>query len=184
MLFRYFSKGTQLCREHRQHHFGVYLRAQPLQGGICQTHRLPCLCPLYRGAGAAAQASRRHGAEIGQQSRSGSFILFVGGKQHGGGVAVPGGSGAGKLQRLFHLCGAGFVPGNGQHRADMTIEQLTVQCGCFFVYPLRRAVAGAVGGGYRCHRKADAAAADGGQHAGQRIRREQEQHPPRRKGWC
>ena len=61
----------------------------------------------------------------------------------------------------------------------MTIEQLTVQCSCFFVHALRCAVAGAVGRGHRRHRKADAAAADGGQHAGQRIRREQEQHPLR-----
>ena len=178
--FVIFSKGTQLCRKHREHHFGVHLCAQPLQGGICQTYRLPRLCALHRGAGTAAQTSCCHGAKIGQQGGCGGFILFVSGKQHGGGVAVPGGGSAGKFQRLFHLCSAGFVPGDRQHRADMTIEQLTVECGCFFIHPLRRAVAGAVGGGHRCHRKADAAAADSGQHTGQRIRREQEQHPLRR----
>ena len=107
-----FLNGAQLCRKHREHHLGVHLCAQPLQGGICQTYRLPRLCALHRGAGAAAQSRRCHGAEIGQQGRSRRLVLFVGGKQHSGGVAIPGGSGAGKLQRLFHLCGAGFVPGN------------------------------------------------------------------------
>ena len=87
MLFRYLN-GAQLCRKHRQHHFGVYLCAQPLQCGICQTHRLPRLCALHRGAGAAAQTCRCHSAEIGQQGGGDRFILFVGGKQHGGGVAV------------------------------------------------------------------------------------------------
>ena len=90
-----FLKGAQLCREHREHHLGVHLCAQPLQCGVCQTYRLPRLCALHRGAGAAAQTCRCHGAEIGQQSRSGSFILFVGGKQHSGSVAIAGGSGAG-----------------------------------------------------------------------------------------
>ena len=98
MLFRYLN-GAQLCRKHRQHHFGVYLCAQPLQGGICQTHRLPRLCALHRGAGTAAQTSCCHGAEIGQQGGGGRFILFIGGKQHGGSVAIPGGSGAGDPAR-------------------------------------------------------------------------------------
>ena len=42
------------------------------------------------------------------------------------------------------------------------------------------AVAGTVRRGHRRDGKADAAAADGGQHPGQRIGREQEQHPLRR----
>ena len=126
--------------------------------------------------GAAAQACRRHGAEIRQQGRRTGLVLFKGGQQHGGGIAVVGGGRLCQLQGLFHLRGAGFVPGGSQHRADVAVEQFTVQGRRLFVHPLRDAVAGALLRRDRGHRKADAAAADGGQNACQRIRREQEQH--------
>jgi diaminopimelate epimerase len=49
-----FLKGAQLCREHREHHLGVHLCAQPLQCGVCQTYRLPRLCALHRADGLIA----------------------------------------------------------------------------------------------------------------------------------
>ena len=58
----------------------------------------------------------------------------------------------------------------------MAIEQLTVQGGILAVHPLCGAVAGTIGGGNGSHRKADAAAPDGGQNARQRIRRQQKKH--------
>ena len=69
---------------------------------------------------------RRHGAEIRQQGRRTGLVLFKGGQQHGGGIAVVGGGRLCQLQGLFHLRGAGFVPGGSQHRADVAVEQFTV----------------------------------------------------------
>ena len=116
-----FLKGAQLCRKHRQHHLGVHLCAQPLQGSVCQTYRLPRLCALHRGAGAAAQSRRCHSAEIGQQGGGSRFILFVGGKQHRGGVAIAGGSGAGTLQPQAGGCSVsskGIIHGMNAYRGD------------------------------------------------------------------
>ena len=125
---------------------------------------------------AAPQPGGRYGPKIGQQRGGPGLVFFVGRQQHGGGIAVPVLRGLGQLKGFFHLLPPGVVPGRRQHCADVPIEQLTVESGGFAVHPLRRAVAGAVGRGDRSHRKADAAAADGGQHPCQRVRRQQKQH--------
>ena len=113
-------------------------------------------------------------------ARRTGFLLFVTGQQDGGGVAVLRGGGLGQRQGLFHLLAAGVVPRGGQHCADVAVEKLAVQGRRLGVHPLLRAVAGAVGRGDGGHGKADAAAPDGGQHARQRIRRQQKEHAFRR----
>ena len=88
--------------------------------------------------------------------------------------------GLGQRQGLFHLFPAGVVPGGGKHCADVAVEQLTVEPGLLFVHALPDAPLGAFFGTDRGHGEADAAAADGGQHTGQRICRQQEEHAFRR----
>ena len=88
--------------------------------------------------------------------------------------------GLGQRQGLFHLFPAGVVPGGGKHCADVAVEQLTVELGLLFVHALPDAPPGAFLGADRGHGEADAAAADGGQHTGQRICRQQEEHAFRR----
>ena len=130
--------------------------------------------------GALPQARCRHRTEVRQQGGGTGLVLFVGGQQTGCGIAVTVSSGLCQLQGLFHLRGAGFVLCGGKHRANVPVEQFAVQRGRLFVHPLCGAVAGALLRRDRSHCKADAAAADGGQHTCQRIRRKQEQHPLRR----
>ena len=151
-----------------------------LDGRIRQRESLLRRFPLEWGMGAALQPGRGYGPEIGQQSDGSGFVFFVGRKQHTGGIAVPAGGSFGKGKSLIHLCAACLVLRRGQHRADVPIEQFAVQSRVFFLHPLRRAVAGTLCRGDRSHRKADAAAPDGGQNAGQRICCQEEKHPFRR----
>ena len=129
---------------------------------------------------ALPQARCRHRTEVRQQGGGTGFVLLIRSQQQGGGIAVTVSGSLCQLQRLFHLRRAGFVLCRCKHRADVSIEQLAVQRGGLFVHPLRGAIAGALLRRDRRHGKADAAAADGGQHACQRIGCEQEQHPLRR----
>ena len=148
-----------------------------MDGRIRRCKGLTGRVALHRGVGAAPQSGRCYGPEIGQESSRTSLVFFIGRQQNGGGVAVLSGSGPGKGQRLVHLCAAGFILCHRQHRANVPIEQLTVQGSILCLHALCRAVAGTVGRGDRGHGKADTAAPDGGQDACQRIRRQQEQHP-------
>ena len=151
----------------------------PLTLGIVQVGTLGLLA-LYRGMGAALQPRRCHGPEVPQKSCRTGLVFFVGGQQHGGGVAVARLRGPGQFHGLVHLLGASLVAGRREHRANVAVEQFTVECRRLFVHPMGGAVAGTVRRGHRRDGKADAAAADGGQHPGQRIGREQEEHALRR----
>ena len=81
--------------------------------------------------------------------------------------------GGGGLQ----LLAAGRILSRGQHRADSPLKQLRQVGGVLFGNAPARAEGGALLDRHRRQRKADAPAADGGQHPRQGLGRQQEQHP-------
>ena len=81
--------------------------------------------------------------------------------------------GGGRLQ----LFAAGGILSRGQHRADPPLKQLRQVGGVLFGNAPARAEGGALLHRHRGQGKADAPAADGGQHPRQGLGRQDEQHP-------
>ena len=78
----------QPCGKYGEYDLRVHLCAQPLDGSFGQPQGTLGLLALYRGMGAALQPRRCHGPEVPQKSCRTGLVFFVGGQQHGGGVAV------------------------------------------------------------------------------------------------